>query len=98
MDINDISRVQQISLPNPSNIIGYLLDIRRYLDISGYSSHHIIGHMAPPLTMDDPWTAFQGGLGVTSEALRAGVPVITSGILCPGPRGSSGGRETEDTR
>lgn len=27
----------------------------------------------------------QGGLGVTSEALRAGVPVITSGILCPGP-------------
>lgn len=26
----------------------------------------------------------QGGLGVTSEALRAGVPVITSGILCLG--------------
>ena len=25
-----------------------------------------------------------GGLGVTSEALRAGVPIITSGILRPG--------------
>lgn len=32
----------------------------------------------------------QGGLGVTSEALRAGVPVITSGILRLGWLGQGG--------
>ena len=36
------------------------------------------------IQLGNPMEPHQGGLGVTSEALRAGVPVITSGILCCG--------------